>query len=136
MLQGKLNKARRGEIFSHPPIGYIRDAYQGIAMDPDEQVQHVVRLIFAKYAELGTVRGSGRYLRQQCILLGIRPHYGEDRGKLVWREACPGTVRNMLRHPIYVGADAYGRFPTDPSARRWVNRGPAAGRSTRANGRS
>ncbi|HZW33249.1 MAG TPA: recombinase family protein [Isosphaeraceae bacterium] len=114
MLQGKLNKARRGEIFSHPPIGYIRDAYQGIAMDPDEQVQHVVRLIFAKYAELGTVTASVRYLRQQGILLGIRPHYGEDRGKLVWREACSGTVRNVLRHPIYAGAYVYGRFQTDP----------------------
>jgi hypothetical protein len=36
-------------------------------------------------------------------------------GKLVWQEACPGTVRNMLRYPIYAGAYAYGRFPTDPS---------------------
>lgn len=114
MLQGKLNKARRGEIFSHPPIGYIRDAYQGIAMDPDEQVQQVVRLIFAKYAELGTVSASVRYLRQQGILLGIRPHHGEDRGRLVWRQACSGTVRNVLRHPIYAGAYAYGRFQTDP----------------------
>jgi DNA invertase Pin-like site-specific DNA recombinase len=114
MLQGKLNKARRGEIFSHPPMGYVRDAYQGIAMDPDEQVQHVVRLIFAKYSELGTVSASVRYLRQQGILLGIRPHYGEQRGKLVWRQACSGTVRNVLRHPIYAGAYAYGRFLTDP----------------------
>jgi hypothetical protein len=36
-------------------------------------------------------------------------------GKLVWEEACPGTVRNMLRYPIYAGAYAYGRFRTDPS---------------------
>jgi DNA invertase Pin-like site-specific DNA recombinase len=114
MLEGKLNKARRGEIFSHPPIGYIRDAYQGIAIDPDEQVQHVVRLIFAKYTELGTVNAVVRYLRRQDIRLGIRPHHGSDRGKLQWRPACPGTVRNLLRHPIYAGAYAYGRFPIDP----------------------
>jgi hypothetical protein len=36
-------------------------------------------------------------------------------GKLVWQEACPGTVRNMLRYPIDAGAYACGRFPTDPS---------------------
>jgi hypothetical protein len=113
MLQGKLNKAQRGEIFSHPTLGYVRDAYQGIAMDPDEQVQHVVRLIFATYSELGTVTASVRYLRQNGILIGIRPHYGEKRGTLVWRQACSGTIRNVLRHPIYAGAYAYGRFQTD-----------------------
>jgi hypothetical protein len=36
-------------------------------------------------------------------------------GKLVWQEACLGTVRNMLRYPIYAGAYAYGWLPTDPS---------------------
>ena len=113
MLECKLNKARRGEIFSHPPIGYIRDVYQGIAIDPDEQVQHVVRLVFAKYTELGTVSGVVRFLWEQDIRLGIRPHHGPDRGKLQWRPACPGTVRNLLRHPIYAGAYAYGRFPID-----------------------
>src|SRR5262249_40634567 len=55
----------------------------------------------AGHAELGTVRGSVRYLRPRGILLGVRP------------EACPGTIRNMLRHPVYVGAYANARFPTD-----------------------
>jgi DNA invertase Pin-like site-specific DNA recombinase len=34
--QGKLNKARRGELFSCVPIGYVRPASGGIALDPDE----------------------------------------------------------------------------------------------------
>ena len=83
----------------------------------------------ADYAELGTVRGSVRYVRQRGILLGGRPNYGEDTGRLVWREARPGTVRNMLRHPICAGAYAYGRFPTDPRRKaRAIEDGPLGGR--------
>jgi len=44
----------------------------------------------AGHAERGAVRGSVRYLRQRGILLRVRPHYSEDRGKLVRQEACPG----------------------------------------------
>src|SRR5947209_1882533 len=44
MYQGKLNKARRGELLSAPPIGYVRVAGGEWAIDPDEQVQAVVRL--------------------------------------------------------------------------------------------
>lgn len=35
MYQGKLNKARRGELFAIPPIGSIRLASGEWAMDPD-----------------------------------------------------------------------------------------------------
>src|SRR6186713_2346164 len=36
MYQGKLNKARRGELLSTPPIGYIRVSTGEWAVDPDE----------------------------------------------------------------------------------------------------
>src|SRR5581483_1586930 len=53
--QGKLNKARRGELFTCVPIGYVRSADGGIALDPDEQVRSVVALVFDKFAELGSL---------------------------------------------------------------------------------
>ena len=53
--QGKLNKARRGELFSCVPIGYVRTPEGGIAPDPDEQVRAVVAMIFQKYTELGSL---------------------------------------------------------------------------------
>ena len=36
MSQGRLNKAKRGELFNHAPIGYIRLLTGMLAMDPDE----------------------------------------------------------------------------------------------------
>src|SRR5438270_1181720 len=46
MLQGKLAKARRGELGMRVPIGYAHRPSGEVIKDPDEQVQGVVRLVF------------------------------------------------------------------------------------------
>jgi DNA invertase Pin-like site-specific DNA recombinase len=125
MEQGRLNKARRGELFNHPPIGYVRDHDGRLQIDPDQQVQSVVRLVFDKFEELGSVNKLLRYLVRQEIRLGIRPHSGSDRGELQWRR--PGRVMlgNVLSHPLFAGAYTWGRRPTD--RRRFA----ASGRSVK-----
>jgi hypothetical protein len=57
MLSGKLAKAERGELAVPLPIGYVRRPSGEAALDPDEQAQHVVRLVFAASRRLGTVNG-------------------------------------------------------------------------------
>ena len=96
MQQGRLNKARRGELFNHPPMGYVRVGHGQWQIDPDQQVQSVVRLVFQKFDELGSVNAVLRYLVRHGIRLGIRPHSGADRGALQWRRPCrvvPGRAR-------------------------------------------
>jgi DNA invertase Pin-like site-specific DNA recombinase len=114
LLRGQRNKAERGELFSHPPVGYIRLPSGELDIDPDQQVQGVVRLIFEKFAELGSVRQVLLYLDRHAIRLPIRPLYGPDRGRLQWRIPIPATVYNILRHPLYAGAYCYGRSYIDP----------------------
>src|SRR3954463_16683121 len=53
MYQGKLNKARRGELLGVPPIGYVRSASGEWAIDPDEQVRATVHLIFNEFDRQG-----------------------------------------------------------------------------------
>jgi DNA invertase Pin-like site-specific DNA recombinase len=117
LLQGKLNKARRGELFTCVPIGYVRSPDGGIALDPDEQVRSVVALVFAKFAELGSVPRVLAHLGGHEIRIGMRPYRGPDRGKLVWRPARRSTLYGILRHPAYAGAYVYGRHATDPTRR-------------------
>jgi DNA invertase Pin-like site-specific DNA recombinase len=112
--KGRLFKAQRGELFQDLPIGYVKTPSGGLALDPDEQVQAVVHLIFDKFAELGSGRAVLRYLVQAGIRLGIRPHDGPNRGQVEWRPPCPSTVYSILEHPFYAGAYAYGRHPVDP----------------------
>jgi DNA invertase Pin-like site-specific DNA recombinase len=66
MYEAVLNKARRGDLFQLPPIGYVKSPKGEFALDPDEQVQSVVRLIFDAFDRCGTARGVIRYLKQSC----------------------------------------------------------------------
>jgi DNA invertase Pin-like site-specific DNA recombinase len=61
MMQGKRTKAQRGELGFNVPIGYIRRPSGAVQFDPDEQVRQVVRLIFRKFEELGTLNATLRY---------------------------------------------------------------------------
>ena len=130
MHQGRWNKARRGELFNHVPTGYVRTPSGECVMDPDEQVQDIVRLIFDKYDELNSLNAVLQYFTKNNLCLGIRPHCGSNRGNLEWHAPSRATLQNILRHPIYAGAYRYGHRPTDPRAK--VPGRPATGRKIRS----
>src|SRR5262245_56059029 len=85
LYEGLLNKARRGEVYNHPPIGYVKASPGGFTLDPDEQVQSVVRLIFEQFERQGTVCALLRWLVRQQILIPVRPIQRSRRGQLEWR---------------------------------------------------
>jgi DNA invertase Pin-like site-specific DNA recombinase len=116
LYEGRLNKARRGELSFPLPTGYIwRDG--AIAFDPDEQVQQVVRLVFRKFEELGTLDGVLRFLARHQIQIGVRVREGPGKGTLVWRRPNRPTLQQVLKHPLYAGAYVYGRRQEDPRRR-------------------
>jgi DNA invertase Pin-like site-specific DNA recombinase len=119
LYEGRLNKARRGEQFNSAPIGYVRSSSGNrIELDPDEQVQNVVRLIFAKFDELGSIGAVLRYLVQHDIKLGFRLRSGPEAGQLQWRSAVRPTLNKILRHPYYAGCYAFGLRRVDPRRRK------------------
>lgn len=118
MEQGRLNKARRGELFNFVPTGYIRDAEGAVVFDPDEQVQAVIRLIFEQFERIGTINGLLGYMVAHDIRLGVRPHAGPMRNQLEWHRPNRRTVANVLHHPLYAGTYVWGRRKIDPRRKR------------------
>jgi hypothetical protein len=116
--KGKLSKAARGELFLDVPVGYVKTGAGELALDPDEQVRAVVGLIFDKFEELGSLYAVYRYLIQNSIRVGIRPHNGPHRGELEWRRPALPTLYKILHHPFYAGTYAYGRCQIDPKRQR------------------
>jgi DNA invertase Pin-like site-specific DNA recombinase len=126
MVQGKLNKARRGELGFPLPLGYVRRPSGEIVLDPDEQVQNIVRLIFRKFEELGTLNAVLRYLVKHNLQLGIRIRTGQAKGDLSWQRPNRMTLQNLLKNPMYAGAYSYGRRQVDSRKQRAGR--PATGR--------
>jgi DNA invertase Pin-like site-specific DNA recombinase len=97
-------KARRGEL----RISYIRHREIGLGFDPDRRIQEVVRLIFARFCQLGSARpvllstrAEGSHFPRPC-----------DGKKLITFDWTPIRYRNViavLKNPFYAGVYAYGK---------------------------
>jgi hypothetical protein len=129
MYQGLLNKAKKGEVYNHPPIGYVKSPDEGFALDPDQQAQDTVRLIFEQFDRLGTVQAVLRYLVKHKIDVPVRPISGQRRGQLSWHRPNRVSLHSMLEHPIYAGYYRWGHRAVDP--RKKVAGRPQTGRTKR-----
>ena len=112
--RGRDNKAQRGELFFSVPLGYVILPTGEVDFDPDEQAREVIRLIFDKFDELGTIYGLFHWLIGNDIRLPIRPQAGAKKGQLDWRRPKNLYFGEWLAHPIYAGAYAFGRQLADP----------------------
>jgi DNA invertase Pin-like site-specific DNA recombinase len=117
LLRGRDNKAQRGELFHSVPMGYVILPTGEVDFDPDQQAQDVIRLVFAKFEELGTIYGLFHWLLQHDIRLPVRARTGAKKGQLDWRRPSIATLAQMLRHPMYAGAYVFGRRVQDPKGK-------------------
>jgi len=127
MLEGKRAKARRGELKTLLPMGYLREPSGAVIKDPDAQARGVIETIFMQFERCATINGVLRYLVDHQLELPYRVISGPQTGQLQWRRPNRVTLSNLLHNPTYAGAYVYGRRPTDPR-RRQPGR-PATGRT-------
>lgn len=123
MIEGKRHKAQRGELLNHPPIGYVRGAGGDYELDPDQQAQSVVRLVFDQFERQGSLHGLLRWLVTHEVRLPVRPHFGPHRGQLQWHRPTRMTLQNLLHHPIYAGGYRWGHRAVDPRRQQPGRRG-------------
>ena len=109
LVGGQLNKARRGELWMRAPLGMVYDAGGTLMLDPDEQVQGAVRLVFDTFDRTGSAGAVVRYFQKQQIAWPRRVHKGPRPGALVFGELERDRVLSILHNPRYAGAYVYGR---------------------------
>jgi DNA invertase Pin-like site-specific DNA recombinase len=109
MHEGRRAKAERGELFFNLPRGYVRRPSGEVALDPDEQVQATVRLVFDVFERRGSLNGVLSYLVAHDVQLPYRIRSGPAKGELEWHRPNRYTLAEMLDNPAYAGAYAYGR---------------------------
>ncbi len=116
--QGERQKAARGELRLPLPAGLAHGPCGAIVLNPDEEVQARLRLVFSKFQELLSAHAVRRALSRAGLPLPVRPLIGPAPHQIVWREATTSRVLQILKNPAYAGAYVYGRRQQDPCRRR------------------
>jgi DNA invertase Pin-like site-specific DNA recombinase len=107
-LAARDSKARRGEFRFMLPPGLCWNEAGKIEIDPDEHVVEVIRLVLAKFRELGSARQVFLWLRSADIKMPVVLR-NVAVCKLIWKAPAYHSVMQILHNPLYAGAYAFGR---------------------------
>jgi len=106
MLQGLYHKAQKGELKFKLPVGYQFDDDNNIIKSLDEQVVHIIDLMFKKFFEIGSANGVLIYFLEENLLL---PRQATFDKKIRWVRPYYKAIRDNLGNPLYTGAYVFGR---------------------------
>ena len=102
------SKAKRGEYRFMLPPGFCWSEAGRIEIDPDDHVGEAIRLVFAKFRELGSARQVFLWLRGAGIRMPVVLRNVEV-CKIAWKMPAYHSVMQILHNPLYAGAYAFGR---------------------------
>ena len=103
---GIRNKAARGELRFGLPVGLIWGESDGqILAHPDEAVRGAIGSVFDRFAELGSVRATWIWYRDQGLPF---PYHDGRGGDVQWVTPSYLQIHRILTHPAYAGAYVFG----------------------------
>ena len=109
LLGGKRNKAERGQLRFPLPVGLCWQEDQ-IVLDPDQEVQGVLRLVFQFFCETGSAYGVAHRFAEKGLKFPKRAYGGVWNGKLIWGHLTNSRVVSIIKNPAYAGVYVFGRF--------------------------
>ena len=109
---GKLEKAQKGQLRVRLPTGLVYDPAGHIVLDPDEQVQGAVRLLFELFDQFNSALAVVKHFDTHQLLFPTRFWGGERDGELTWEPLHLGRALAVLHNPAYAGAYVFGRTRT------------------------
>src|SRR3954449_10276765 len=107
-LAARDSKARRGELRFTLPPGYCWSEAGRIEMDPDERVGDAIRLLFARFRELGSARQVFLWAREASLRLPVVVR-NLAACRLQWQAPAYHPPLPGLQNPLSAGAYAFGR---------------------------
>lgn len=109
MRGGLLNKARRGELRTALPVGFVYAPDGRVVLDPDQQVQQAIHHLFATFRRTGSALATVHAFQSQKLSFPMRIWTGPHRGDLRWGRLTHDRVLSVLHNPRYAGAFVFGR---------------------------
>jgi DNA invertase Pin-like site-specific DNA recombinase len=113
---GKLTKAEQGELRFRLPVGLVYDPTGRVVLDPDEEVQAAVRLVFDLFEQDASALAVVKHFTLHHLRFPDRHGPRTRKGELVWEPLRCGRVLSLLHNPFYAGAYVSGRTKTRQQA--------------------
>jgi hypothetical protein len=110
LQEAKRAAARRGELRTPLPVGYVHDDDGNVVIDPDGEVAAAVADVFTAFAATGSAYGvAGAFADRK---FPRRAYGGVWAGQLRWGRLTHPRARTILTNPVYAGAYVFGRRRT------------------------
>lgn len=110
-LEARRQKAKRGELRVVLPVGLRWTSEGRIEKVPDLRVQEILQLAFQKFHELGSMRQTLIFLREQQIQVPKTSSRRHD-ATVEWALPTYASLHCLLTNPLYAGAYVFGRTAT------------------------
>lgn len=112
LLGGIRTKAQRGELRCPIPIGFVCTAAGKVILDPDQQIQKSIHLVFETFRRIGSASGTVRYFRKNGLKFSRKSSKELTKDNAIWGELVCSRVLQILHNPRYAGAFFFGRIKT------------------------
>lgn len=112
LLGGIRTKAQRGELKCPIPIGFAYTAAGKVILDPDQQIQKSIRLVFGTFRRIGSASGTVRYFRKNGLKFPRKSSKEITKDEAIWGELVCSRVLQILHNPRYAVAFSFGRIKT------------------------
>jgi DNA invertase Pin-like site-specific DNA recombinase len=109
LVGGKLEKAQHGALRFRLPVGLSYDPTGQVVLEPDEEIQHAVRLVFDLFERHCSALAVVKHFADQGLQIPDRLWTRRRKGEVVWTPLRHARVLSMLHDPFYAGAYVYGR---------------------------
>ena len=109
---GKRKKAEQGQLRFRPPVGLVFDPTGQLVLDPDEEVQHAVQLVFALFEQEASALAVVKHFTTAHLRFPNRLWGKQHHGEILWEPLRHARVLAMLHNPAYAGTYVYGRTTT------------------------
>jgi DNA invertase Pin-like site-specific DNA recombinase len=109
MQGGLMNKAKRGALRIPLPVGLIYDCNGETVLDPNQQVQDSVKLVFELFNQTGSAHATCKEYEKRGLKFPLLLRRGSHKGEMVWKTLLYSRVVAILDNPRYAGVYCFGR---------------------------